>query len=73
LFYETFLARIMRYSIDDSRYGFSEFTTTAIIAVLRSLATTAAIAAERAFQAIAASTAVLRDFSSPLLPSQRQD
>ena len=43
----------------------------AIPVVLRSLATTAAFAAERAFQDIAASVAVLNTFSSPLLWSQR--
>ena len=59
--------------MDNRRYGLRRFTTAAIPAVLRSLATTAAFAAERAFQDIAASVAVLNTFSSPLLWSRRRD
>ena len=59
--------------MDNRRYGLRRFTTAAIPAVLRSSATTAAFAAERAFQDIAASAAVLNAFSSPLLWSRRRD
>ena len=59
--------------MDNRRYGLRHFTTAAIPAVLRSSATTAAFAAERAFQDIAASAAVLNAFSSPLLWSRRRD
>ena len=54
------------------RYGLRRFTTAAIPAVLRSSAMTATFAAERAFQDMTASAAVLHVFSSPLLRSQRQ-
>ena len=57
--------------MDNRRYGLRRFTTAAIPAVLRLSATTAAFAAERAFQDIAASAAVLNAFSSPLLWSQK--
>ena len=53
-------------------YGLRHFTTAAIPAVLCLLATTAAVAAECAFQAVAASAAVLHAFSSPLLWSRRR-
>jgi hypothetical protein len=59
--------------MDNRRYGLRRFTTAAIPAVLRSSATTAAFAAERAFQDIAASAAVLNAFSCPLLSSRRRD
>ena len=53
-------------------YGLRRFTTAAIPAVLCLSATTAAFAGERAFQAVAASAAVLHAFSSPLLWSRRR-
>ena len=59
--------------MDYRRYGLRYFTTAAIPAVLHLSATTAAFAAERAFQDMAASAAVLHAFSSPLLRSQRRD
>ena len=58
----------MCYDMDNRRYGLSRFTVVAITAVLHLSVTTAAITDERVFQAIAASTAVLRAFSSPLFP-----
>ena len=62
----------MRYSIDDSHYGFSIFQVDAIPAVSRVSATTAAISFKCAFQAITASVPVLCAFSPPLLRSQRE-
>jgi hypothetical protein len=59
--------------MDNRLYGLSRFITAAITAVLCLSATTATIAAVHAFQAIAASTAVLCAFSSPLLQSRRRD
>ena len=59
----------------DRRYGLRYFTTAAFPAVLRPPATTAALAAKCAVQdnAVTATASVLCVFSSPLLPSQRQD
>ena len=58
--------------MDYRRYGLRYFTTAAIPAVLHLLATTAVFAAERAFEDMAASAAVLHAFSSPLLRSRGQ-
>ena len=59
--------------MDYRRYGLRRFNTAAIPAVLCVLATTAAFAAECAFQDIAAYVETLRAFSSPLLRSRRRD